>query len=198
MRERYAIRPTPRPRWACTLDDVEGRVPSPSGDRSRVLAAGRVSCHPLWRGSHVVHGIVANATTRRLASLPELSCYPEYDPLLPLRQTGALPEYDVRRLVGQGVECLLLECRWPLTVHEVGSRHAEDGRKRRDLATVGSGIAPILIPATSSSNHASGGKPIALAIASIGTNRLPRGSVFRFLRVVRGYFERFRSPLNDS
>jgi len=29
----------------------------------------------------------------RLASLPELSRYPEYDPLLPLRQTGALPEY---------------------------------------------------------------------------------------------------------
>jgi hypothetical protein len=52
-RERYAVRSTPRPRWACTLDDVGGRVPSPSGDRSRVLLVGCVGCHPLWRSLRV-------------------------------------------------------------------------------------------------------------------------------------------------
>jgi hypothetical protein len=83
-------------------------VPSPSGDRSRVLLAGRVGCHPLRRGSHVVHGIVANATYRRLACPSKLLHYPEYDPLLPFGEACALPEYGVRCLVGDGSERFLV------------------------------------------------------------------------------------------
>jgi len=41
-------------------------------------------------------------------SLPELLRDAEHDTLLPLRQAGALPEYGVRGLVGQGVERFLV------------------------------------------------------------------------------------------
>ena len=84
--------------------------------------------------------------------LPKLPHDPEDDPLLPLRQAGALPEYGVRGIVGQGVERLLVEDRGslPRSTRYEGST-PNTAASAVTCPTVGSAILPVLMPSTSSS-----------------------------------------------
>ena len=49
----------------------------------------------------------------------EFSHYPEDDPLLPLRQAGAPPQYGVRGLVAEALKELRVQHRLLFAIHEV-------------------------------------------------------------------------------